>query len=355
MQAGVSSWRARSQRARRTVDNEPAVLAEHGKGQDDTLRRTQVNRVMRAAGCCKQSRFGGPYWTLVGGPVSRLNKPIKHGEIRQQDHTTRTGKGRRVRVMAWPLEPILTRFQTLALGVLVALTVVFPTLTAASLFGTLGVSGVPIGFAFKDIFQNFLAGLLILITRPFRIGDPIISGEHEGTVGDIQVRATLLRTYDNRRVVIPNSELYTNRVIVNTAYDRRRLAVTVGIGYGDDIAQARRIILDTLAGVKEIRSDPAPAVLVRELADFSVNLEVQYGIDPPIRREVVESQGRVLEALKPALIAAGIGLPLPTQQVLFHDQTEETDGDRTRQREGWPARAENPRSRAALTQRPETP
>ncbi|MFC3605830.1 mechanosensitive ion channel family protein [Deinococcus soli (ex Cha et al. 2016)] len=243
----------------------------------------------------------------------------------------------------------------LTLGVLVALTVVFPTLTAASLFGALGVSGVAIGFAFKDIFQNLLAGLLILITRPFRIGDQIVSGEHEGTVEDIQVRATLLRTYDNRRVVIPNSELYTNRVIVNTAYDRRRLAVTVGIGYGDDIAQAKRIILDTLAGVEEIRSDPAPAVLVRDLADFSVNLEVRYWIDPPIRREVVESQDRVLEALKPALIAAGIDLPLPTQQVLFHDQTEETDGDRTRQREGWPARAENPRSRAALTQRPETP
>ena len=149
----------------------------------------------------------------------------------------------------------------LTLGVLVALTVIFPTLTAASLFGALGVSGVAIGFAFKDIFQNLLAGLLILITRPFRIGDQIVSGEHEGTVEDIQVRATLLRTYDNRRVVIPNSELYTNRVIVNTAYDRRRLAVTVGIGYGDDIAQAKRIILDTLAGVEEIRSDPAPAVL----------------------------------------------------------------------------------------------
>ena len=243
----------------------------------------------------------------------------------------------------------------LTLGVLVALTVIFPTLTAASLFGALGVSGVAIGFAFKDIFQNLLAGLLILITRPFRIGDQIVSGEHEGTVEDIQVRATLLRTYDNRRVVIPNSELYTNRVIVNTAYDRRRLAVTVGIGYGDDIAQAKRIILDTLSNVEDIRRDPAPTVLVRELADFSVNLEVRYWIDPPIRREVMESQDRVLESLKPALIAAGIDLPLPTQQVLFHDQTEETDGDRTRQREGWPARADNPRSRAALTRQPETP
>lgn len=247
----------------------------------------------------------------------------------------------------------LAAWVILTLGALVGLTVIFPTLTAASLFGALGVSGVAIGFAFKDIFQNLLAGLLILITRPFRIGDQIVSGDHEGTVEDIQVRATLLRTYDNRRVVIPNSELYTNRVIVNTAYDRRRLSVTVGIGYGDDIAQAKRIILDTLDGIEDIRRDPAPTVLVRELADFSVNLDVRFWIDPPIRREAVEAQDHVLEALKPALIAAGIDLPLPTQQVLFHDQTEDTDGDRTRQREGWPARNDNARPRAATP--PETP
>ena len=102
------------------------------------------------------------------------------------------------------------------LGTLIAMTIVVPTLTAASLFGALGVTGIAIGFAFKDIFQNLLAGMLILITRPFRIGDQIVSGSHEGTVEDIQVRATLLRTYDNRCVVIPNGELNTSRVVVNT-------------------------------------------------------------------------------------------------------------------------------------------
>lgn len=243
------------------------------------------------------------------------------------------------RIVAWLV---------LAVGVLVSLTVVFPTLTAASLFGALGVSGVAIGFAFKDIFQNLLAGILILITRPFRIGDQIVSGDHEGVVEDIQVRATLLRTYDNRQVVIPNSELYTNRVTVNTAYDQRRLAVTVGIGYGDDVAAARTLIVDTLAGLDGLLPDPPPQVLVRELGDFSVNLEVRFWINPPVRREAVEAQDLVLEAIKGALPAAGFDLPFPTQQLLFHDQTEATDGDRTRQREGWPARQDNPRSRQQL-------
>ena len=242
----------------------------------------------------------------------------------------------------------LASWVALIVGTLTALTIVLPGLNAASLFGALGVSSVAIGFAFKDIFQNLLAGLLLLITRPFRIGDQIVSGGHEGTVEDVQLRATLLRTYDNRRVVIPNSELYTNRVVVNTAHDRRRLAVTVGIGYGDDIAQAKRLILGVLAGLDGLLQDPAPSVLVTGYGDFSVNLEVRFWIDPPIRREVVEAQDQVLEALKPVLLGAGIDLPLPTHQVLFHDQTEATDGDRASQREGWPARATNPPARQEL-------
>lgn len=240
----------------------------------------------------------------------------------------------------------IASWAVLTLGLLVSLTIIIPTLTAASLFGALGVSGVAIGFAFKDIFQNLLAGLLILITRPFRLGDQIVSGAHEGTVEDIQVRATMLRTYDNRLVVIPNAELYTNRVVVNTAKDKRRLAVTVGIGYGDNVAEAKRLILDELAKLDGILSDPPPQVLVRELGDFSVNLEVRFWINPPIRREVVEAEDQVLEMLRRVLPAHGIDLPFPTSQVLFHNQTEVTDGNRSRQREGWPSRGDDPRPRS---------
>lgn len=232
----------------------------------------------------------------------------------------------------------LASWGVITLGVLVAATIIFPTLTAASLFSALGVSGIAIGFAFKDIFQNLLAGILLLITRPFRIGDQIVSGDHEGTVEDIQVRATMLRTYDNRLVVIPNAELYTNRVVVNTAKDKRRLNVVVGIGYGDDIGGAKALILGELARIEGILHDPAPQVLVKELADFSVNLDVRFWIDPPIRREAVEAQDSVLTALKKVLPEQGYDLPFPTTQLLFHDQTETTDGQRRAQREGWPSR-----------------
>lgn len=225
----------------------------------------------------------------------------------------------------------------LVLGFLVGLTIIFPSVTPASLFSLLGVGGVAIGFAFRDILQNLLAGILLLLTRPFRLGDQIVVGDSEGTVEDIQVRATIIRTYDNLKIVIPNADLFTGKVTVKTAYDVRRLQYDVGIGYGDDIETAKRVIHETLLGLKLIRQDPAPEVLVVDLAESSVNLRVRWWIDPPRRKDALDSQDEVLHRVKEALLAHGIDLPFPTRQVLWHDQTEESDGDRARQREGWPA------------------
>ncbi|MPY68086.1 Small-conductance mechanosensitive channel [Deinococcus reticulitermitis] len=234
----------------------------------------------------------------------------------------------------------------LTLGVLVGLTIVFPSVTPASLFSLLGVGGVAIGFAFRDILQNLLAGILLLLTRPFRLGDQIVVGDTEGTVEDIQVRATIIRTYDNLQVVIPNADLFTGRVTVKTAYEVRRLQYDVGIGYGDDIGTAKRVIQDTLAGLKLIRQDPAPEVLVVDLAESSVNLRVRWWIDPPRRKDALDSQDEVLQRIKEALLAHGIDLPFPTRQILWHDQTEAADGDRAAQREGWPAgKGDAPRPR----------
>ena len=95
-------------------------------------------------------------------------------------------------------------------GLFVALSIIIPSFKAGDLIQLLGISGVAIGFAFRDILQNFLAGILILLTEPFQIDDQIIFKNFEGTVENIQTRATTIRTYDGRRIVIPNSELFTN-------------------------------------------------------------------------------------------------------------------------------------------------
>ncbi len=244
----------------------------------------------------------------------------------------------------------LAQWLMVFIGLLIAVGIVFPSINAQSLIELLGIGSVAIGFAFRDIFQNFLAGILILLTEPFRIGDQIIVSGYEGTVEDIQTRATLIKTYDGRRIVIPNAELFTNAVTVNTAYDIRRLEYDFGIGYGDDMASAKQLILEAIGGLETILHDPAPEVLAVDLAPSSVVLRARWWIQPPRRADAFDSRDLVIQTVEKTLLAHGIDMPFPTQHILFHDQTEETDGDRTRQREGWPARdgvAPQPRSIAS--------
>lgn len=255
----------------------------------------------------------------------------------------------------------LSQGALIILGLLISLTIVFPSFQPADLLATLGIGGVAIGFAFRDVLQNFLAGILILLTEPFQLDDQIIFKDYEGTVERIQTRATTIRTYDGRRVVIPNGELFTNSVTVNTAYEKRRLQYDIGIGYGDDIATAKKIILEVLRSKDNILHDPSPEALVVDLADSTINIRARWWINSPLRADVVSSFDDVLETVCNRLVEAGIDLPFPTQQILFHDQTEETDGDRARQREGWPVRkGDNPeaqnlsKSILALARSPQT-
>jgi len=221
---------------------------------------------------------------------------------------------------------------------LVSASIAFPSVSAADLFNLLGIGGVAIGFAFRDVLQNLLAGVLILLTRPFRIGDQIRQGDQEGTVEDVWIRATVLRTYDNRRILIPNASLFTDKIEVITAYDKRRLQFPLTIGNGDDIAAARGVITQALRSAPGVLAEPPPEALVTGLGSAGVDMVARFWIDPPRRRDAVDALDAAIEAVKDALTEAGVDMPYPTTQVLWHDQTEETDGDRARQREGWPAR-----------------
>ncbi|MFC1457982.1 mechanosensitive ion channel family protein [Microvirga arabica] len=232
------------------------------------------------------------------------------------------------------------RWSIIALGLLVVATIVFPSVKPADVLATLGIGSIAIGFAFKDILQNWLAGLLILLRQPFRQGDQIVVGKHEGTVERIEARATLIRTYDGKRVIIPNSSVYTESVTVNTAFGQRRSEYDVGIGYGDDVRKACEVIRNVLKEVPGVAPAPAPEAIPWELAGSSINIRVRWWTEPH-QADVVHARGEVIYAVREALAEAGIDLPFPTNVVLLHDQTEEADGDRTRQREGWPA-GDNP-------------
>ncbi len=232
----------------------------------------------------------------------------------------------------------LAQWSIIIVGALLALTIIIPSFKPSDFLASLGIGGVAIGFAFRDVLQNFLAGILILLTEPFQLNDQIVFKNFEGTVEQIETRATTIRTYDGRKVVIPNAEVFTTAVMVNTALDHRRLQYDFGIGYGDDIAEAKQIILEVLREQEDILQDPAPEAIVVALADFTINIRARWWISPPRQSDLIEANDKVLENVCNRLVDAGIDLPFPTQQVLFHDQTEETDGDRNQQREGWPVK-----------------
>ena len=214
-------------------------------------------------------------------------------------------------------------------GLLVTMTVLFPSFRPGDLIQLLGIGSVAIGFAFHDIFQNFLAGILLLLTAPFKIGDQIKIENFEGTVEDIQTRATTIRTYDGRRIVLPNTSLFTNSVTVNTAFGKRRLEYEVGIDYKEDIDQVKKIILDAVNSINGVLEYPPAEALVVALAESSINIRVYWWTMMPRHMDALHLQDKVLTALKNSLIESGIDLPLPTQQIVLRTLPESGNGDRS--------------------------
>lgn len=210
-------------------------------------------------------------------------------------------------------------------GFLVAMVIAIPGFTPGQLISALGITSVAIGFAFKDIFQNLLSGIIILLSEPFRIGDQIVSGTFEGTVENILIRATYIKTYDGRRIVIPNATLFTNPVQVNTAFNLRRIQMDLTIGYHDDIETARQIMLDVLSRCDSVYRSAPPTVVVTSLSDVGVVMRVRWWIDASAQMNVVGSTDQVLTQLKNDLLAAGICLPIsasPTEIMLRQPEPE---------------------------------
>jgi small-conductance mechanosensitive channel len=208
----------------------------------------------------------------------------------------------------------ISYFLTVILGLFIAATVIFPGIEPGDLIAGLGIGSVALGFAFKDVMQNLLAGFLILLYRPFKIGDQIEIDDYEGDVEEINVRATKIKTYDGERVVIPNSELYMKSVLVRTAFPHRRTKITVGIGYGESHEEARRILMGVLEKTEGVLEDPAPDVDVVELADSSVNLKMLYWTDSR-QTSTRKTSDRVVSGAKAALDEAGIEIPFPQRVV----------------------------------------
>ena len=187
-----------------------------------------------------------------------------------------------------------------------------------SLLAVFGAAGLAVGLALKDSLSNFSSGVMIILFRPFKVGDFIEAGGATGVVEEVRIFATIMKTGDNREIIVPNSQIYSGTITNYSAKATRRIDLVFGIGYDDDIAKAKQIMDDIMKQDDRILADPAPAVAVGELADSSVNFNVRPWVNSgdywPVRADL-------LEKIKLAFDANGISIPYPQQDVHMHEVT----------------------------------
>lgn len=188
-----------------------------------------------------------------------------------------------------------------------------------SLGAAVGLVGLGLSFALKDMIANFISGLMIMINRPFKIGDQVEVQGEAGTVRDIRIRATDIKTYDGRKVIVPNATMYNGTVINNTAYDERRFEVIVGVGYDDDVEKAKELGMETLEEAEKVEEEPEPQVLVDELGGSSVNLKLR-GWSKPSKANMVKSASEVTQLVKEKYEDAGIDIPYPIRTVYMNNE-----------------------------------
>ena len=211
-----------------------------------------------------------------------------------------------------------------AAGILLACILAFPDVGITDLIALLGLGSVAIGFAFQDIFKNFLSGVLLLLQEPFSLKDEIVVDGFEGTVEKIALRATSIRTYTGELIVVPNSVVFTSPVRVRTAKPQRRTDLAIGVDYNTPLKQAVETMLAAVNSVEEVRSMPSAEVDIVEFGDSSINFLVRYWTIPQ-QKSVRRVQTQVILALKQACDDADISIPYPIRTVYHFDQEKYAD------------------------------
>jgi small conductance mechanosensitive channel len=231
--------------------------------------------------------------------VSGLMKGMKKGEL---DVTLRRFMGNLARMLLMLFVIIAAINQ---LGV-----------QTASLIALLGAAGLAVGLALQGSLSNFAAGVLIVLFRPYKVGDWIEGGGISGAVEEVQILTTVLKTGDNKRVIVPNSQIMGTTITNYSANETRRVDLVVGVSYGDDIDKVRKELQDLVSADDRILDDPAVTIAVSELADSSVNFVVRPWVKTTDYWGVYFD---LTEAIKKRFDEVGISIPFPQQDVYVHN------------------------------------
>ncbi len=208
-------------------------------------------------------------------------------------------------------------FVVLAVGLFIVLGILNLTKIVTTLLAGVGILGLALGFAFQDITANFISGVLIVLRRPFEIGDIIKSGDHMGTVTNINLRTTIIRTFQGLEVLIPNKQLFQEVVTNYTRTPERRVDLAVGVSYGDDLQRVKDITLQAVKGLASIDQSREITLFYKEFGDSSINFEVRFWAKSPGQVDFLTAQSDAIIAIKQAYDTHDIMIPFPIRTLDF--------------------------------------
>jgi small conductance mechanosensitive channel len=209
----------------------------------------------------------------------------------------------------------LARWAILVLGCVIALQQIDFDLTA--FLTGLGILGFTVGFAVQDVSKNFVAGVLLLLQQPFDIGDAIEVGGHAGTVITIDLRATELRTFDGKNVLIPNADVFTSAIVHYGRASRRRIELSAGVAYDSDLEMVKSTAIDAISDVEGVLQDPVPNVVFNQLGPSTVDFTLYYWVDVRIIG-IFDAKDVGVRIIKRTFEEAQVEMPYPIQTVHLH-------------------------------------
>ncbi len=202
-------------------------------------------------------------------------------------------------------------------GTFVALRIIGLDGIVTTLLAGAGIVGLALGFAFQDIAANFIAGVLMAVRNPFVVGEIIETNGFTGPVREINLRSTVLDTFQGQKVILPNAKVFGDPIINYSARRERRVDLTCGVGYGDDLANAQRVAVQAVEGLDVRKASKPVQLYFTEFGDSSINFVVRFWVDFAAQTDFLEAQSQAIMAIKTAFDGAGVTIPFPIQTLDF--------------------------------------
>jgi len=225
----------------------------------------------------------------------------------------RTAQSRNVDPEITQLLSRLGQWTVIVMGTLSALETVDRNITG--FIAGLGIMGFTIGFAMQDVAKNFVAGILLLLQQPFDAGDSVKVNDYVGTVIDVDIRATELRTFDGLHVLIPNTDVYMNAITNYSRAKQRRISLDVGVSYESDLRQVTETALQAISALTGVKTDPAPRAVFHTFDDSSINFTLYYWIDLAAI-DYLSAKDEGVKRIHQAFADAGIDIPYPIRTIV---------------------------------------